>query len=403
MLGAGDHVYLTDFGLAKTLEQSGMTQTGAVIGTPYYMSPEQVKGEPAGPRSDIYSLGIILYEMVTGVRALHGGNSVYEVMIQRLQKPPRPPRELNPEIPGYLEKILERCLAIDPTLRYQTVREILTDLDVGHLPTDDALRAPAAALAPAGGRGARRSWPCWASPAWWLRGRLEAVGATGAPSKPESVLITDFVNNTGDPVFDGTLEPRFGLALEGASFLTSYNRGQARKIAAQLQPGATSLTEALGRLVAVREGIQIVTAGSIETSGCGLPTRATRSTRRPASRSRSEEATAQGKDAVLASVAKLATGLRSALGDTTPKSLQLAAAETYTAGSLEAAHEYALAQDLQYGGKYDEAIPHYLKAIERDAGPRPRRMRASRSSIRTRAGRTRPRSTTSSRWPRSTA
>ena len=127
MLGSGDHVYLTYFGLAKTHEQSGMTQTGAVVGTPYYMSPEQVKGEPAGPRSDIYSLGIILYEMVTG-SVPYGGNSVYEVMIQRLQKPPRPPRELNPQIPGYVEKILERCLAVDPNARYQTVREILTDL-----------------------------------------------------------------------------------------------------------------------------------------------------------------------------------------------------------------------------------------------------------------------------------
>ena len=59
----------------------------------------------------------------------YGGDSVYEVMIQRLQKPPRPPRELNPEIPGYVEKILERCLAVDPDARYQTVREILTDLE----------------------------------------------------------------------------------------------------------------------------------------------------------------------------------------------------------------------------------------------------------------------------------
>ena len=69
---------------------------------------------------------------------------------------------------------------------------------------------------------------------------------------------------------------------------------------------------------------------------------------------------------MLASVAKLAAGVRSALGDTTPKSLQLAAAETFTAGSLEAAHEYSVAQDLQYAGKYDEAIQRYLKAIELD-------------------------------------
>jgi tetratricopeptide (TPR) repeat protein/tRNA A-37 threonylcarbamoyl transferase component Bud32 len=363
MLGSGDHVYLTDFGLAKTLEQSGMTQTGAVVGTPYYMSPEQVKGEPAGPRSDIYSLGIILYEMVTG-SVPYGGNSVYEVMIQRLQKPPRPPRELNPQIPGYVEKILERCLAVDPNARYQTVREILTDLESGTFHTTMKfelhkrrwLRPAAAGLVIVAVLGLA---------GWWLRGRLRP-SAPQAARKPESVLITDFVNKTGDPVFDGTLEPSLGLALEGASFLTTYNRGQARKIAAQLQPGATSLTEALGRLVAVREGIQVVTAGSIETSGSGYRIEAHALDPTTGKAIRSEEATAASKDAVLGSVAKLATGLRAALGDTTPKALQLAAAETYTAGSLEAAHEYALAQDFQYGGKYGEAVPHYLKAIERD-------------------------------------
>ncbi|HEY7112554.1 MAG TPA: protein kinase, partial [Thermoanaerobaculia bacterium] len=364
MLGSGDHVYLTDFGLAKTLEQSGMTQTGAVVGTPYYMSPEQVKGEPAGPRSDIYSLGIILYEMVTG-SVPYAGNSVYEVMIQRLQKPPRPPRELNPEIPSYVEKLLDRCLAVDPDARYQTVREILADLESGKVRTTMRfelqkrrwLRPAAAGLAIVVVLGLA---------GWWLRGRLRPSAAASAARKPESVLITDFVNKTGDPVFDGTLEPSLGLALEGASFLTTYNRGQARKVAAQLQPGATSLTEPLGRLVAVREGIQVVTAGSIETSGSGYRIEAHALDPTTGKTIQSEEATAQSKDAVLASVAKVAAGLRSALGDTTPKALQLAAAETYTAGSLESAHEYALAQDLQYGGKYDEAIPHYLKAIERD-------------------------------------
>ena len=66
MLDSADRVYVTDFGMAKSSEQSGMTQTGAVIGTPFYMSPEQVKGEPVGPQSDIFSLGVILYQMATG-------------------------------------------------------------------------------------------------------------------------------------------------------------------------------------------------------------------------------------------------------------------------------------------------------------------------------------------------
>jgi tetratricopeptide (TPR) repeat protein/predicted Ser/Thr protein kinase len=363
MLDPQDHVYLTDFGLAKMLEQSGMTQTGAVIGTPYYMSPEQVKGEQTGPRSDIYSLGIILYEMVTGAVPFTG-KSVYEVMIQRVQRPPRPAREANPDLPGYLEKILDRCLAMDPEARYQSVPEILIDLDSAsfhssvrfELQKRRRIALVAAGIAFVAALGLL---------GWWLRGR---VGGTTpeAPRKPESVLITDFVNKTGDPIFDGTLEPSFGLALEGASFLTSYNRGQARKIAAQLQPGATSLTEALGRLVAVREGIQVVTSGSIAKSGSDyvLSIRAIdAATGNAIVRS---EAKAEGKDAVLSSVARLATSVRSALGDTTPKTLALAAAETFTAGSLEAAHEYAVAQDLQYAGKYAEAIPHYSKAIELD-------------------------------------
>jgi tetratricopeptide (TPR) repeat protein/predicted Ser/Thr protein kinase len=363
MLDSSDHVYLADFGLAKTLEQSGVTQTGAVIGTPYYMSPEQVKGEPAGPRSDIYSLGVILYEMLTGVVPF-AGSSAFEVMIQRVQRPPRPAREINPQIPGYLEKILERCLAMDPEARYPSIGEILKDLDAGRFHTTMRYELQKRRwLWPVAGGGALVL--ALALAGWWLRGRVSPA-ATETVHKTQTVLITDFVNKTGDPIFDGTLEPSFGLALEGASFLTSYNRGQARKIATQLQPGATSLTEPLGRLVAVREGIQVVTSGTIERKGSNylLAVRAVD----PSTGKQivAEEAKAANKDAVLASVAKLATGVRSALGDTTPRALQLAAAETFTAGSIEAAHEYAVAQDLQYAGNYDAAIQHYRKAIELD-------------------------------------
>jgi eukaryotic-like serine/threonine-protein kinase len=127
MIDAAGRVYVTDFGLAKSLEQSGMTQTGAVMGSPYYMSPEQVKGAPIDHRSDIYSLGVILYELSTGLLPFTG-STPYEVMAQRLQRAPRPARELNPELPGYLRKILERCMAIDPAVRYPSVDDVLADL-----------------------------------------------------------------------------------------------------------------------------------------------------------------------------------------------------------------------------------------------------------------------------------
>ena len=83
------------------------------------------------------------------------------------------------------------------------------------------------------------------------------------------MLVADFANKAGDPVFDGTLEPAFTIALEGASFVSSYNRSTAHKVAAQLSPGATGLDQTVARLVAVREGINIVTSGRSRRPGDG--------------------------------------------------------------------------------------------------------------------------------------
>lgn len=125
--------YVSDFGLAKSLEaDSGMmTRTGEVLGTPRYMSPEQVEGKPADHRSDIYSLGLILYEMATGETPFPA-ESAAQMMVQRLTVTPRDPNRLNPEIPTYLSNIIMRCLTVDPARRYQSAREILADLDSAH-------------------------------------------------------------------------------------------------------------------------------------------------------------------------------------------------------------------------------------------------------------------------------
>ena len=366
MIDSQDRVYVTDFGLAKGSEQSGMTQTGAVIGTPFYMSPEQVKGEPVGPRSDIYALGVILYQMAAGVVPFTGATP-FEVMMRRVQRPAQPVGELNPDLPKYLQRIIERCLAVDPNLRYQNVAEILEDLDAESFRTSlrysalsrrwvrpAALAVFAAVVLAAGGI--------------WIA-RTAGRGAAAAPKAAPrivSVLIADFENKTGEPVFDGTLEPAFAIALEGAPFISSYSRAGARKIASQLQPGATGLTESGARLVAVREGVNVVVSGSVEKTGGGYEVSVRAVDAATGKSIVSEKESAANRDKVLQAAAALATGLRTALGDKTPPSVQQTAAETFSAGSLEAAHEYGVAQELQWAGKWDEAIQRYTKAVELD-------------------------------------
>ncbi len=362
LVDPADHVWLTDFGLAKNLGGTAMTELGAVMGTPSYMSPEQVKGQAVDRRSDIYSLGVILYEMATGQTPFAGG-SIYEVMMRRLTVAPRPVTELNAAVPQYVRKIVDRCLAVDPAARYQAVTDILADLDATKTRTSVRFEI------------GRRRWVLAA--AGVLAAVALAVGGVALLSKRKavapaaagparSVLIADFENKTGDPVFDGTLENAFGIALEDAAFISSYRRDAARKVAAQLQPGATGLPEALARLVAVREGVSVVTSGSVEAKGSGYAVAVKAvdaQTGRPVV---AGEADADGKKGVLEAVAKLASKVRGALGDTTPESTRLAAAETFSAGSLEAAHEYAVAQDLQWAGKWEEAVRHYQRAVELD-------------------------------------
>ena len=129
LVDKADQIFVCDFGLAKSFEEGaiGMTRTGAFLGTPRYMSPEQVEGKPADGRADLYSFGLILYEMVTG-DVPFTGESTLKVMYQRIQEKPKSPKTLNPDLPNWLVRLIMRCLERDPAARYQNAYEILADL-----------------------------------------------------------------------------------------------------------------------------------------------------------------------------------------------------------------------------------------------------------------------------------
>jgi eukaryotic-like serine/threonine-protein kinase len=119
---------IMDFGIARSLKGKGITGEGVIIGTPEYMSPEQVEGKETDQRSDLYSLGIILYEMVTG-RVPFEGDTPFTVGVKHKSETPKNPRELNPQIPEDLSRLILRCLEKEKDRRYQSAEDVRADLE----------------------------------------------------------------------------------------------------------------------------------------------------------------------------------------------------------------------------------------------------------------------------------
>jgi beta-lactam-binding protein with PASTA domain/tRNA A-37 threonylcarbamoyl transferase component Bud32 len=127
LLTRAGNVKVTDFGIARAGASDALTQTGSVMGTATYFSPEQAQGEPVDGRSDVYSLGVVLYEMVTGV-APFSGDSPVSVAYKHVREEPTAPAQRNPDVPTDLEHIILTAMAKDPDLRYQTADDLRADL-----------------------------------------------------------------------------------------------------------------------------------------------------------------------------------------------------------------------------------------------------------------------------------
>jgi eukaryotic-like serine/threonine-protein kinase len=364
-------VVVMDFGLARLLDShGGMTQTGAIVGTMEYMSPEQGLGKPLDERSDLFAVGLIFYELLTG-KMPYQADSALASLVKRTHERAVPISEQSASIPRALSDIVGKCLEPKLQDRYQHVGEILADLEAWQ-----GGRAAATLKFPSSTRpwgqtipwhwiGAVAAVLVLAFAGMMLRGRFTKVSP--AKSNGVMVLVADFTNHTGDPVFDGTLEPMFNVALEGASFINAYNRGAARRLAQKLPNPTDKLDEQPARLVALSQGISTVIAGEISRRGNNYTVSAIALDASSGNVLAKAEATAANKDQVVGSIPKLVAPIRNALGDSTPESVQLErAGGAFTAASLEVVHQYGMAMEQQFAGKPEEALKSFAKTAELD-------------------------------------
>jgi eukaryotic-like serine/threonine-protein kinase len=378
-------VVVMDFGIAHSMQEAGATSTGMLLGTPLYMSPEQAKGEKVDPRSDIYTLGIVFYEILTG-KVPFESETVVGLLLKRLQERPVPPVERNKEIPQALSDIVIKCLAVQKENRYQSAHEVERDLE-GWLGSPTTFRTVMGTHAAQEGTGKTPEGRTIVTPRMMMMARSSAwkwialsvataaviiaavfvamrlLSKPPAPHSPVTVMVADLTNHTGDPIFDGTLESTLKLALEGAGFISAYDRTQLRNLG--VQP-SDKLDEQAAQRVAVSQGLGVVLSGSLDREGAGyrLSLRAIQAVTGNTIANADDKAA--NKDQVLFTVTKLAAAVRTALGDATSESAQRFAMETLSAGSLEAVHEYALGIEA-LNGKDEQARKSFSKAADLDS------------------------------------
>ena len=334
------------------------TLVGTILGTVQYMAPEQAKGLQVDQRADVYALGLIFLDLLLGKRHTHAASAVEE-MKARIDQPPPLAQTIDPSIPKPVEQIIARCLQPDRDKRFQTSAELVAalnrlDENGEPIPIRRVVRLPLVAAVVA-------LLLAVSVGVWWYQRQF----IPPAKHDPVSVVIADFQNNTKDPAFDGTVEPMLKRALEaGASFITAFDRdGVRRQLGVQLPE---RLDEAAARGIAVRQGLGVVLAGSIDPVGSGyrISVKATQAVTGEVIAG--NESRAPGKDKVLDVATRLITRVRSALGDEASASAQLFAMASLSATSLDVVGHWVAGRDAASRNNYDEALRQYSKAVELD-------------------------------------
>lgn len=350
-------------GLSKTISQAPLTEQGMIAGTLAYMSPEQARGEDVDQRSDIFALGIVLQEMLSGMHPFTKTSAI-ETLSAILRDPaPHPnikPKMMNP----VLSPILNRALAKNPNDRYQDISDFAHDIR----------KAQREIIG--GGFSIRRVWPIAAASIVVISlivfALLKFIGqpkASPTESTPESisVIIADVQNQTGDAVFDGVLEKLLSISLDGASYISVYDRKQARQKMIQLKPGSEGeLNLESAQLLSRREGINAVISASIEQSDGGYLVKAWALDPTSSDKIAEVSQTIGTKSDILKVADYLSAKLRADLGLIPEDSTEALIKETFTTSSLEAMNAYVLAQELADKEMLEEALGEYLKALDHD-------------------------------------
>jgi serine/threonine protein kinase/tetratricopeptide (TPR) repeat protein len=373
MVDTEGQALLMDFGIARSIGvpteeihkgssrskpgSFGETMVGAVVGTIHYMAPEQAKGQTVDHRADVYAFGLILRDALVGLNRQEGAPTALAELQKRLDMAPASLRTVDATIPEPLDRIVTRCLAPDPAARYQATAELEADLnrldDKGELiPIKRVLGLPVAVAI-------SLLLVALSSGVWWyFRPPPPPVA-----HDPVTVLIADVQNQTGDPTFDGTLEPVLKLALEGAGFISAYDRGGMRTLG--VRP-PEKLDERAGHEIALKQGLGVLLAGSLVSRGKGYEITVKATQPVTGNVIATVKNTASTKEAVLGVTTKVATSLRKALGDDTSDSAQRFAMDTLTVANLDAVHDYAMGQQALADNRSEDAMRSFAMAAERD-------------------------------------